>query len=348
MFTAPANARLNGNTKYWVRTLYIPNTWPVTNRPRFNTTNSNGEEPAYLGWSIGNDRRYIPGFTSGQPFPPPPLGSWQTSSTSLKISVNTGPAPVYVSNTGQADGSVLADLGSADYAQTFSTGGGAVDFYFGSIELDFERAPGSGTVAVTLRGEDASSNPKSTVQYTLTNPPDIGTGIQRFEALYGVYLADNKNYFVHVAYSGGGTPPRLRTATSDGEEPDAYSGWSIGDSRHASDNGGWSTSADALKMGVNGLNVIPAPLAAPENLTATPGDGQVTVTWDDPDNITIRKYQYSTNGGANFNHMNGSGRNTTSFTFSNLTNGTEYTLAIRAANLSGQGPSATVTATPSS
>ena len=88
--------------------------------------------------------------------------------------------------------------------------------------------------------------------------------------------------------------------------------------------------------------------AAPTNLTATPGDGQVAVTWDNPGNITIRKYQYSTNGGTTFHHMNGSGRNTTSFTFNNLTNGTQYTLAIRASNLSGESTAATVTATPSS
>ena len=87
--------------------------------------------------------------------------------------------------------------------------------------------------------------------------------------------------------------------------------------------------------------------AAPTNLTATPGDGRVAVTWDNPGNITIRKYQYSTDGGTTFNHMNGSGRNTTSFTFKNLTNGTEYTLAIRASNLSGESEAATVTATPS-
>ena len=87
--------------------------------------------------------------------------------------------------------------------------------------------------------------------------------------------------------------------------------------------------------------------AAPTNLTATPGDGQVTVTWDNPGNITIRKYQYSTNGGTTFHHMNGSGRNTTSFTFTGLYNGEPYTLAIRASNLSGESEAAAVTATPS-
>ena len=87
--------------------------------------------------------------------------------------------------------------------------------------------------------------------------------------------------------------------------------------------------------------------AAPTNLTATPGDGQVAVTWDNPGNITIRKYQYSTDGGANFNHMNGSNQDTTSFTFTGLDNGETYTLKIRASNLSGESAAATVIATPS-
>ena len=86
--------------------------------------------------------------------------------------------------------------------------------------------------------------------------------------------------------------------------------------------------------------------ATPANLTATLGNGQVAVTWGNPGNITIRKYQYSTDGGTTFNHMNGSDRDTTSYTFSDLTNGTQYTLAIRASNLSGESTAATVTATP--
>ena len=111
-------------------------------------------------------------------------------------------------------------------------------------------------------------------------------------------------------------------------------------------SGGQTVPAGA-KSGLFATPTVSVP-AAPANLTATAGDGQVAVTWDDPGNITIRKYQYSTDGGTTFHHMNGSDRDTTSFTFSNLTNGTEYTLAIRASNLSGESTAATVTATPSS
>ena len=110
--------------------------------------------------------------------------------------------------------------------------------------------------------------------------------------------------------------------------------------------GPWSVDIVGALSSVNATPQVAVP-ATPTNLTATPGDGRVAVTWDNPGNISIRKYQYSTDGGDTFNHMNRSGRNTTSFTFKNLDNGTEYELAIRASNLSGESAPATVTATPS-
>ena len=144
-----------------------------------------------------------------------------------------------------------------------------------------------------------------------------------------------------------GRRPRRNIADSSNEDSGAHSGWSIEDTHTALDDGDWTDASTPFKIRVVGLNVLPPAPSAPENLTAAPGDGRVRVTGDNPHNITIRKYQYSTDGGAHFNHMNDSGPSTTSFTFKNLTNGTEYTLAIRASNLSGNGTAATVVATPS-
>ena len=110
--------------------------------------------------------------------------------------------------------------------------------------------------------------------------------------------------------------------------------------------GPWDSYTEPLKISVKGPAVDPPVPAAPTNLSAVTGDGQVVLSWDDPDNISIMKYQYSTDDGVNFNDINGSSKDTTSFTFENLTNWTEYTLAIRASNLSGEGTAATVTATP--
>ena len=249
-----------------------------------------------------------------------------------------------MSNEAQSTGGLQAlQIGSEGHAQGFTTGGGPVGFHLGRIDLDLDRAPGTGTMTVTIRRSNALGDPGDVV-YTLYNPTNVGTGLQKFMAPARAYLCANTDYFVHMAYSGGGTQPRWNLADSSSQDSGVQSGWSIEDTHSVASNGNWADAPFPFKMRVVGLNVPPA---APVNLTAMPGDGHVRVTWDNPGNISIRKYQYSADGGMTFNHMNGSDRDTTSFTFSNLTNGTEYTLAMRASNLSGNGTAATVTAMPS-
>ena len=93
-----------------------------------------------------------------------------------------------------------------------------------------------------------------------------------------------------------------------------------------------------------------SPPAKPTGLTAKPGNTRVTLTWDDPGDASITRYQINrqTNGlwGA-WRDISGSGADTTSFIVENLTNGVSYAFAIRAVNSTGPGaPSAPVTATP--
>ena len=90
------------------------------------------------------------------------------------------------------------------------------------------------------------------------------------------------------------------------------------------------------------------PLAVPDapmGLTATPGDGQVALGWDDPENSSISDYELSIDGLA-FASIGGNAT-TTSHTVDQLTNGTSYSFAVRAVNASGTGESSdTVSATP--
>ena len=88
------------------------------------------------------------------------------------------------------------------------------------------------------------------------------------------------------------------------------------------------------------VNATPM-FAAPTGLTATAGDGQVKLNWDDPGNSNITGYELSIDAGA-FAEIGGSDAATTSHTVTGLTNGTTYTFAVRAVN----GAPATVTATP--
>ena len=93
-----------------------------------------------------------------------------------------------------------------------------------------------------------------------------------------------------------------------------------------------------------------APPAKPANLSATAGDTEVTLNWNDPNDASITKYQYVYREGLGiglWEDIPGSGASTTSYTVTGLTNGTEYSFQIRAVNNGGNSDdSDTVTATP--
>ena len=95
----------------------------------------------------------------------------------------------------------------------------------------------------------------------------------------------------------------------------------------------------------------PAP-ARPTGLQAAPGNGRVTLTWDDPGkDVYIEFYRYTTDGGETWTEIPDS-RSTvqgqlTRYTVPSLTNGQAHTFAIQAENDTGASPvSAAVTATP--
>ena len=103
----------------------------------------------------------------------------------------------------------------------------------------------------------------------------------------------------------------------------------------------------------------PTPVPAPERptgLTATAGNGSVTLAWDDPANATITGYEYQWRaappapGWGAWTAVAESGADTTSFTVDGLTNGTEYRFKLRAVNTTGagkpSGPPWYVAATP--
>jgi len=82
------------------------------------------------------------------------------------------------------------------------------------------------------------------------------------------------------------------------------------------------------------------------NFAATPGNGQVFLSWSAPSNdggAVITHYEVSSNNGTSW----GNATSDTGHTFTGLTNGTQYTFRVRAINSIGAGVQSTATATPS-
>ena len=89
------------------------------------------------------------------------------------------------------------------------------------------------------------------------------------------------------------------------------------------------------------------PPDAPTGLSATAGDGSVTLVWNDPSDSTIVRYEYAVNhNDTPTGNLSGWGQwqsispSVTSQTFGGLTNGREYRYRLRAVNSHGAGANA--------
>ena len=109
----------------------------------------------------------------------------------------------------------------------------------------------------------------------------------------------------------------------------------------------------ALLAPLPGAMAQPSVPAEPVDVTATPGDSQVTLAWtpgDDNGSTIIRyEYTYDENGVAVnvWYPVPNSNRHTTGYTVTGLTNGNTYRFYLRAVNLEGNGAVATAALLPS-
>ena len=113
----------------------------------------------------------------------------------------------------------------------------------------------------------------------------------------------------------------------------------------------WPLAAVGLLALIAALLIPPPPLeansapAAPTGLTAAAGDQSVTLTWNDPGDASITRYEYNVNhndtstgnlsGWGPWTNIPNSGSSTTSYTHTGLTNGREYRYHLRAVNDNG-------------
>ena len=87
---------------------------------------------------------------------------------------------------------------------------------------------------------------------------------------------------------------------------------------------------------------------APTGLSAAPYDNALNLSWTDPNDATITRYEYRVTGGKTvpWTTIPGSGAATTTHTLTNLINGVEYTYHLRAVNGHGLGEVTSATGTP--
>ena len=91
---------------------------------------------------------------------------------------------------------------------------------------------------------------------------------------------------------------------------------------------------------------LTAPAAKPTGLTATAGNAKVDLSWTDPSDSSITKYQVRQKEGSNrwgsWTDIPSSSATTTSHAVTGLKNGTAYRFRIRAVNAAGEGPQSAV------
>ena len=97
------------------------------------------------------------------------------------------------------------------------------------------------------------------------------------------------------------------------------------------------------------VDVPPSPLA-PANLSSSSGHQHATLTWSDPSDASITGYQYRYRTGEawepDWTDVASSDAATTSHRLTGLTNGTSYTIQVRAKNAGGSGAAAGIGAKP--
>lgn len=221
----------------------------------------------------------------------------------------------------------ISNEGEGPYAGAFPDLITATPFGSPSIPQEFETNPGNGQV--TLIWEAPANNNGRTVESYLVEYQQSGSpGWTTFETV--------------IAPTTTSTVTSLTNGTAYDFRVSAY-------------NGTWYDGTDSYGPYAQANNVVPFTVPnAPESFTATPGNQQVGLVWQEPSfnggrTITgyVVEYKLSSDPDDPSNWEEETTSNT-EITISGLTNGEQYDFRVSAENQAGTGAYAETSATPSS
>ena len=216
---------------------------------------------------------------------------------------------------------------------------------------DFETQP---TYTVDVVVSDGSLSATVPVSVTVSNVDEPGTVVlsttqPRVGKPLTATLADPDGRVANVGWTWRSDSGASEGQTSTLTPTPAMVGTRLQATATYDDGQGTGKSAQSAQT-----EPVIGPPASPGSLAATPGDERVLLGWTPPADhgapITHYAYRLSDDGGTTWDPdwttIPSSDAETTSYTLSGLTNGTEYTFAVRAVNAVGAGLTARVVATP--
>lgn len=266
-FNASGTVTLDASTKYWVVAEGTAGSVHATG-----SDNEDGT-PA-TGWSVANTAQTRSSSSSGS-------FTDVADTWVLLIRVN-GAAKnvpeVLVSNIGQINNNGFA-LNRFDFAQAFTTGTNSSGYTLTSAEIKISGSGGQPSYSVSIWSATSGGLPDTSLG-TLTNPATLTAGDIEFTTT-GIALETSTTYFL-VLDSGGSGGFDTRFTSSDNEDANTATGWSLSDGnlfRNATGVTTWTTDDSSWMIRINGTSNSDS--TAPSLVHATVDGTSLVLTFDE-------------------------------------------------------------------